>query len=811
MDELDTLMWNRFGQANLTRSLDILRLIAFGFILIVPNLNATAQTPQAATPSSPVQDLRKEQNTGTALPPPIVQPALASGGQQGAMGDSSNSNSLRAQPNAEPNRNERGNSSKDLNSDARKELLFGSIDQVDGLSSKRKPLALSPGANATFSAEAKGRKTSDIGHLLQESKSTQGISVQRRTPIINDTRIRGQRTGQVLASGSYWGPARMDLDTMMSKIDSRLIEDAILVKGPYAARYGPGFRFVDLELKKSPRYANGFHTHGSTSLTYNTNGQRFYGRQTVEGASDDFGFLFSYGHQTGNDFETGLDGFSIPSSFKSRDVFGVIGKDISPYESLELHVLRLDQTDLEFPGTVFDLNFLVTDGYELTYTNSAPLFADHFEAEIWYNRTRFEGDTFRDGKRRQIPSLLLTLDSVSGFNGGAITDGDSLSGGYRMISSFDTGRGNLALGTDLNIINQELNDIEPTRPRTNNNFPIPRSMSVDVGVFAENVVKASPRFTRTSGVRLDGVWTDANEFVRGVPVSFVDLKDSELAQQFFLGSAYLTGEYRVNQNWSLKGGLGTANRAPNLTELYAANSFIGTLQRGLTFLNGDPQLDSEKLYQIDIGSHFKSGRSALGVNAYFSWIQDYITYDLHDPAGSVEGFQVGAEFVNTDLATIGGLEAYGNYQLTPMFSVFGILTATEGRDLTRQDPARLTIFPTRSGIPGVEKEPLPGINPLEGRIGLLIQDPNPAPVWGVELMARIVDNQDRIARTLGELPTPGFTTFNLRTYRRIGRSLLTAGVENIGDRFYREHVDYRSGLGAFQPGVNFYFGTEIGY
>ena len=372
-----------------------------------------------------------------------------------------------------PQNNQTNKNQNDLNSDARKELLFGAIDQVDGLSAKRRPLALSPGANATFSAEARGRKTSDIGHLLQESKSTQGISIQRRTPIINDTRIRGQRTGQVLASGSYWGPARMDLDTMMSKIDSRLIDDAILVKGPYAARYGPGFRFVDLDLKRSPRFQNGFQTQGSTSLTYNTNGQRFYGRQTVEGGSDDFGFLFSYGHQTGNDFETGLNDFSIPSSFKSRDVFGVIGKDISPYESLELHILRLDQTDLEFPGTVFDLNFLVTDGYELTYRNSAPLFADQFEAEIWYNRTRFEGDTFRDGKRRQIPSLQFSLDSVSGFDGGAITDGDALSGGYRLISSFDIGQGQLALGTDLNLINQELNDIEPTRPMDRNNFPIP--------------------------------------------------------------------------------------------------------------------------------------------------------------------------------------------------------------------------------------------------------------------------------------------------------------------------------------------------
>ena len=87
----------------------------------------------------------------------------------------------------------------------------------------------------------------------------------------------------------------------------------------------------------------------------------------------------------------------MPSSFKSRDVFAAFGVDLSQTQSLEFNVLRLDQTDVEFPGLVYDLNFLVTDGYEVTYTDIAPGGADRFTAEVWYNRTRFEGDTLRSG------------------------------------------------------------------------------------------------------------------------------------------------------------------------------------------------------------------------------------------------------------------------------------------------------------------------------------------------------------------------------------------------------------------------------
>ena len=35
--------------------------------------------------------------------------------------------------------------------------------------------------------------------------------------------------GQLAASGSYWIPARIDLDTLLSKIDSRIVDDVIVI------------------------------------------------------------------------------------------------------------------------------------------------------------------------------------------------------------------------------------------------------------------------------------------------------------------------------------------------------------------------------------------------------------------------------------------------------------------------------------------------------------------------------------------------------------------------------------------------------
>lgn len=484
---------------------------------------------------------------------------------------------------------------------------------------------------------------------------------------------------------------------------------------------------------------------------------------------------------------------------------------MSPTQSLEFNLLRLDQTDVEFPGLVYDLNFLVTDGYEVTYTDTDPGFADRFRAEVWYNRTRFEGDTLRASKDRQIPELRLSLESLSGFDGFAVTDGDGLSGGYRLENTYYTCNGQVSVGTDLIILNQQLNDIEPAAPAFDNNFPVPRSHLVDVGVYVEDVEEITHCWTMTAGARVDGVFADSEDIVEGVPDPLSFLKDADLDQDFLLGSAYLTSEYQLGSGWSVNTGVGTAHRNPTLTELYVESSFIGSLQRGLTFLQGDPELESEKILQVDAGAQYVDKTTQFGVQTYYSWIHDYITYDLIDPAGNIDGFQQGAFFVNTDLATIAGAECYSQYAAQDWLTLFGVVSYTEGRDLSRNEPSRYSFSPDRSDVPGVDHEPLPGIHPLEARLGFVLQDPSADRRWGIEFLARVVDNQDRVAESLEEEPTPGFTTYDIRAYRWLGAVLLTGGVENLTDKFYREHIDYRSGLGVFRPGIGGYFGAEWHY
>ena len=228
---------------------------------------------------------------------------------------------------------------------------------------------------------------------------------------------------------------------------------------------------------------------------------------------------------------------------------------------------------------------------------------------------------------------------------------------------------------------------------------------------------------------------------------------------------------------------------------------------------------------MDFGLRADYGRLRAGANGFYAWIHKYITLEATDTTGALlpnNGLDV--HFVNTDQATLAGGELYGEFDLSDYITPFATMSYVEGRDQTRDHrgfrlPRRP--LPGQTFIPGLgalgsPQEPLPGIPPLEARIGFRVHEASRNPRWGVEFTARIVDEQDRFAESLAEVGTPGFTIYDVRSYWQANQTLLlTAGVENMGDKNYREHLDLRTGVplgpGVLQPGVNFYFGAQLTY
>lgn len=690
--------------------------------------------------------------------------------------------------------------------------------------------------------EALTLSTTDVGSLLKKSSSGLSAGVQSKTPVISDPRIRGSRVGSLAASGSHWVPARADLDTILSKFDSRQISNVDVIPGPYSVLYGPGFAFTDVQLLGSPCYQNGPQVHGATDFEYKVNGNQMFAQQTALAGAQDWGARFNYATRSGDDFRAG-GRLPIPSSYQSEEMIFAIGKDWKE-SSLELSVLRLNQNQVVFPGYVFDLDELVTDGYDVTYTQRDVGGLDAVVTDGWYNRTRFQGSALNPQKQSFFPVLNI-IDYVG------TTDVDSMSTGYRqsfVLGGLSSDGFQLAAGHDLRWIKQELNEISSGTtlglplPFNDRNSPIPRSYMANPGLFVDYQEELGERLGVNFGARVDyassEITDEANKLsavgIGFFPASYENIVGTdEFERQFQLARAFMTLRYDFTDEITSTASAGYAERAPTLTELYAAQPFMLLLQNGLNNVTGDPTLAKERLFQLDIGSQYSNEYLRTGFRCFHAWGLDYITFEntrvnLVPPSGEVG--QVSLRYVNTELATILGGEWFGELFPTSPLTPFANVRVVDGRDRTRNgrfatsngsafvasEKVEGLARGSFSGVVGSSSEPLPSMPPVESRLGLRLHDTSPEPRWNMEVSARVVDNQDRVATSLLETATAGFTTWDTRAVfraRKIPGLIVATGVENMFDLRYREHFDFRtsSGVSVYQPGANFYVSTSLSY
>src|SRR5205814_6303111 len=160
--------------------------------------------------------------------------------------------------------------------------------------------------------------------------------------------------------------------------------------------------------------------------------------------------------------------------------------------------------------------------------------------------------------------------------------------------------------------------------------------------------------------------------------------DADLTRDFQLFSAYVSGEYKLDEHLTALSSYGYAMRPPTPTELYAAGPFVGVLQQGLSRLIGDPSLAAERLNQLDVGLKADYGWFKGGVTGFYAYIDNYITFDQNKGGTGIT--QV--VFTNTDEATLAGAELFGQADLTSWFTPFGSLSYVQGEERTDTDPRR---------------------------------------------------------------------------------------------------------------------------
>lgn len=688
---------------------------------------------------------------------------------------------------------------------------------------------------------------------LAQAIADQDLAVQTmwRSSVSEAPFIRGFKNREIYGQldGQYFEPVRWDLDTITNKIDPGIVQDVIVVQGPYAVQYGPGFTFMDIVTRPTPRNQA---TQYRTSMSWLPNGQGVYGRETISGGTQDFGYRLSYGHRNANDYQAG-NGSSIASHYNMGDVLAELGYNLSSSQRIEGQYRRQDMNHTAYPGQFFDVSSLETNAYNLRYIDedvTAPW--TRLTAQGWYNNNNLTGNTFNESQQPVVsqvqnaltnyyyllppgapPSGLAGLPTLSpplvGFSGGTV--GYMRSTGGRIVAQFgELDEVSLTTGADVRVLNQQVlesftiapfvglppgstvppgSTIPPGVPglagppfATHALVPpfstgMPAAQMINPGAFAEMTLPWTPYFRTKIGGRGDYVNTTAY----GPFPSSNSLPTTGLSQNNGLYAFYMVNQLDITQHWNAAFSFGEAQRPPSLIDRYADGMFLGILQSGFRRVIGDPNLAPERNWQIDaqVNGNYENWRGFL--RGYNSWVNNYITYSQNlvpDPTGATL-----LTTLNTPQAQLRGFEAFNSLDVAPRVTPFASARYVYAEDVTIH-------------------QALPGIPPLQAFAGIRFHDPNAGKKWGLEVFATMTQVQNRVGvlritdegNTLAPNPIErrvgGWTIASMRGYWNISQNvMLSGGINNIFNRNYIQFLSLQSGnYQVLSPGISPYMSLE---
>ena len=665
-------------------------------------------------------------------------------------------------------------------------------------------------------------KATSTGDLLKEMPSVSG----RRLSGINvDPRVRGYNSSQLNASANGMTQRRsiQDIDSLMSQIDPGVIQDITVIDGPYTSLYGPGFAFITADLFAPKRYDHP-EIHSSTFFNYGSNGQVLYGRENIMGGGKDWGVYASYGVRTGNDYRAGgASDFSVPSSFEKWDGMLSMSFDLNAFSRIEFDMLHTEMNNVEMPGIIYDLNNSTNNQYNLRYIiQEDPNGPKQLVLQSWHQETLFFGDASRVSKQESFyQEFIAETPADHGYPRPAntLSKGYSVSTGVRGLRTFGEADGpQWTVGADWRRFEQRYleRDVDVHGVETYNGsvFGVPQTRTDDVGVLTNLELPASERLSFTLGGRVDysSTWLNADDPI--ITLSPSGYEAGFNMPNYTLGMAYAMAKLKLTDHDTLSIGNGFAMRSPDPAELYSMEPFVPVCRFGNSFVDGLSTLKPEKNWQFDLGITSQRGRFRYGARGFYTTIWDYIESipyytsapnnsthylgrnfsgfssdergDIGLPSENGDICQAGYKSYNLPLATMAGGDLFGEYEIRKGLSIFGCMSYVHGESV---HPYHMVLDASKVNsiaVPNGGAEPLPNMYPFNGRVSLRVSDPE-KDKWGTEFTARLVDSQHEVANSLGELPSPAFSVFDLSGYYRVRKNLrVSLSLENLLNTYYYE-------------------------
>ncbi len=575
--------------------------------------------------------------------------------------------------------------------------------------------------------------------LIDNLRSVPGLSVLRRGGANLEPILFGLRETQLVmtvdATRAFAaGPARMDSE--LSHVEAGHVAEVKVVTGPYALAEGAGaMGAITVRTPDVPRFDR-FRFGGRTHLGWGSNGSSRFGRTRIYGGDRVFGFSLRAAGNKANDYQAGRSGglpeLTVPGDFSNHQLGGKLRFNPTDDQELALSGLYDEQTGLDYPGRLLNVNHFILRGWNGAYLWRQPSkLVQAAKLNFYLNKkshrmSNFGKPTARDMPGRMPPFALdVSLPTESDTWGGA---------GYLTLTPSE----DWTIQTGFDFYNAA-QDAQRYVSRQSNGFLIfSDAVWPDVSIADQGgYVVATRRYDRgeiSSSLRLDLVQADA-----GRPSDFfLDNTQGALDQSEANVSFSVGGNYSLAGGVSVGGGFGRVVRTANGLERYSDRFPSTKFQVAAEFL-GDPALAPEASWQGDLNLQISRGDLSLQGGVFYRRLTNYITVfpDPDVPKRLPLSPPLVYRYLNGDHATFRGFQFGAFYRLFSLaeWKLQGAKTIAD--DIEESN-----------GAIGFN-EPVIGIPPFEVSSALRLNDPK-FRFWG-EYEVRIVASQQRVAASRPDL------------------------------------------------------------
>jgi len=585
-------------------------------------------------------------------------------------------------------------------------------------------------------------------------KTIPGFSVIRKGGTDGDPVFRGMAASRVnilLDGEQVLGGCGMRMDPPTAYVFPEAYDRIVVIKGPQTVLHGPGNSAAAVSFEREmQRFAQTGYTARASALgasfgrndlvgDLRTGTPKVYGQLTATRAASD-------------DYDDGA-GETVHSEYERWSANAALGWTLDERTQAELTGVRSDgeaaYADRGMDGVMFDRENVGISFEREGLTERV----SRLEARGYYNYVDHVMDNYS----------LRDFTPTTTMPGKTVQNPDRRTTGGRLALDLALAHSATAtVGADL-----QQNEHSLRATMNQDMLPYQQMSRVDdawfrsVGFFGEMNQPLGERARAIAGLRADR-WDarDERETLRsGMTVVANPTAGAERQTTLTSGFARLERDL-AGQPATIYAGLGHVQRFPDYWELISAGKeSIDSLSAFRTA--------PEKTTQFDTGVVWSSERIAASLAAFYSDVDDYILIET----GYLKAPRRVTVTRNVDARTWGG-EADATVALAPRWSATGSLAYTRGENRT-------------------DDRPLAQMPPLELRTGLNYNGAH----WSAGALWRVVAEQDRYALNQGNIVgqdlgrTGGFGVLSLNAgWRPSAGVLVTAGVDNLFDKLYAEHL-----------------------